>query len=558
MSDLDLAGLASLVGAGAGDGDPDAAPESIEKAMAVLELMASAFLFPGASAQAPPSPRTAPVAEPPAADAPAVEEAIAVVDADGVLLSFNDAAAALFGTGGGTLVGQRLSAVLEAPPGVAPFTISGATLRLGAGVGGRRRDASTFPLEVSATELSLAGQRVFVLVLRDLGEKRRAEEELRRSQTRYRMLVEQIPAVTFMANLGEGLNEIYIGPQIETLLGFTQQEWLENPVIWYWQLHPDDRARWVAEFARGCQTGGPFRSECRFIARDGHIVWLHGEARVIRDDDGRPIFIQGVAFDITEAKLAEQKMRETQEARARNERLAAIGQLAGGVAHDLRNPLGAIRNAWFYVSKKAQAAQAWQDKRLVQLAGVIDTELARCGRIIGDLLDFARDRQPYRVPCPVDEMVRDALGVVVRPAPTIQLVPEVPPDLPVPNLDRDQLRQVLVNLAQNAAEAVDPLRGVVTLRARMVGPLLELAVIDNGAGIPAEVRVRLFEPLFTTKTKGTGLGLSIVANIVKRHDGTIEVTSAPGAGTTFIVTLPLGEASGGAAPMAGGAADLRG
>lgn len=552
MSELDVARL--LFGSGRGD-EPGEVPQSIEQALAALELMASTFLFTGGADAPAPSARTAPLAAPAPPAQTQVEDAIAVVDRGGVILSFNAAAGALFGAG--AVTGQRLSTLLEAPPGVAPVTIAGATLRLGAGVVGRRRDGSTFPLEVSASEVHLAGQQVFVLVLRDVGARLRAEEELRRSQTRYRMLVEQIPAVTFMANLGEGLNEIYIGPQIETLLGFTQQEWLENPVIWYWQLHPDDRARWVAEFARGCQTSGPFRSECRFMARDGRIVWLHGEARVIRDDAGRPIFIQGVAFDITEAKLAEEKLREAQETKAKNERLAAIGQLAGGVAHDLRNPLGAIRNAWFFVSKKVGAAPAWQDKRVAQLAAVIDTELARCGRIIGDLLDFARDRPPYRVPCPVDELVRDSLSVVVRPAPTIELAQEVPPDLPVPNLDRDQLRQVIVNLAQNAAEAVDPARGRVVVRATMAGPLLQLAVADNGAGIPPEVRRRLFEPLFTTKTKGTGLGLSIVANMVKRHGGSITCTSEPGAGTTFTVTLPLGEASGGAAPMAGGAADLR-
>jgi PAS domain S-box-containing protein len=131
------------------------------------------------------------------------------------------------------------------------------------------------------------------------------EAKLRTAELRYRTLVEQIPAVTFMAVLGEGDNEIYISPHIEALLGFTQTEWLENPFLWYTQLHPDDRDIWHREFARGCRTGGPFRAECRFIARDGRIVWVHGEARVVRDDVGRPLFLQGVAFDISEAKRAE-------------------------------------------------------------------------------------------------------------------------------------------------------------------------------------------------------------------------------------------------------------
>jgi PAS domain S-box-containing protein len=130
-------------------------------------------------------------------------------------------------------------------------------------------------------------------------------EKLRAAELRYRTLLEQIPAVTFMAVLGEGQNEVYVSPHIEALLGFSQKEWLENPFLWYTQLHPNDRAMWHEEFARGCRTGGPFRAECRFIARDGRVVWVRGEARLIKDDVGRPLFLQGVAFDITESKQAQ-------------------------------------------------------------------------------------------------------------------------------------------------------------------------------------------------------------------------------------------------------------
>lgn len=132
-----------------------------------------------------------------------------------------------------------------------------------------------------------------------------AEAQLRTAELRYRTLIEQIPAVTFMAVLGEGDNEVYVSPHIESLLGFTQTEWLENPFLWYKQLHPDDREIWYTEFARGCRTGGPFRAECRFLARDGRAVWVRGEARLVKDEVGRPLFLQGVAFDITESKQAQ-------------------------------------------------------------------------------------------------------------------------------------------------------------------------------------------------------------------------------------------------------------
>ncbi len=136
-------------------------------------------------------------------------------------------------------------------------------------------------------------------------------DRLKLSEARYRTLVEQIPAITFMASLDDsvGENEIYVSPHIETMLGFTQEEWLADPFLWYRQLHPEDRARWGLEFARTCASGAGFRSEYRFLSRDGREVWVHGEARIVRDETGRPLFLQGIAFDITESKRAEQALR---------------------------------------------------------------------------------------------------------------------------------------------------------------------------------------------------------------------------------------------------------
>ncbi|HVU02478.1 MAG TPA: SpoIIE family protein phosphatase [Polyangiaceae bacterium] len=139
---------------------------------------------------------------------------------------------------------------------------------------------------------------------------RSIEDRLKAAEARFVTLVEQIPAVTFMAVLGEGENEVYVSPHIEQMLGYSQEEWLSDPFLWYRRLHPDDRALWNQEFAEGCRRGGPFRAECRFLARDGRIVWVHGEARLVRDERGRPQFLQGVAFDITESKRAQQVVLE--------------------------------------------------------------------------------------------------------------------------------------------------------------------------------------------------------------------------------------------------------
>lgn len=156
--------------------------------------------------------------------------------------------------------------------------------------------------------------------------KQTTEEKLRALELRFHTLVEQIPAVTFMAVLGEGKNEVYVSPHVEQMLGFTQQEWLADPFLWYWQLHPDDRELWNQEFARGCRTGGPFRAECRFMARDGHVVWVLGEARIAKDPMGRPMFLQGVAFDITESKRAQEVLLNEAVRSARVEEELAIAR----------------------------------------------------------------------------------------------------------------------------------------------------------------------------------------------------------------------------------------
>jgi len=473
------------------------------------------------------------------------EPGILSVNAQGEVHSVGGAACAMLGVDEASLVGCPLSRLFDGQPPAS----SGRYRAL-------RIDGST--LEVAVTLARLPNSDLSLCVMEDITEQRASAQASKRAEARYRTLVEQIPAVTFMASLEDGENELYIGPQIESLLGYTQKEWLDDPVLWFHRMHPEDQGRWNAEFARGCAVGGPFRADCRFFARDGRTVWVHGEARVVRDEDGRPLFIQGVAFDITDIKDAEERLRQAQEALVRTEKLAAIGRLAASIGHELRNPLAAIRNAWYYLDRRViHAPEAQSDKRIQQFSKVIATEIDRCAKIIGELLDFSRERAIFRAPTAAHELVQSALAVVVKPAETIELLNHVSKDLPVPNVDADQFRQVLVNLLQNAVEAVDPQTGRVEVRASVDSGELTLRVIDNGKGMTESVRARIFEPLYTTKLRGTGLGLAIVEGIVKRHDGRISVASVLDAGTTFTIVIPLGEASLGPAPELGGAADLR-
>jgi PAS domain S-box-containing protein len=133
-----------------------------------------------------------------------------------------------------------------------------------------------------------------------------SDEQVRLVEARYRNLVEQIPVVTFIAELNQESNEIYVSPQIEAMLGYSQREWIENPVLWYERLHPDDKERWTNEITGTLTLNEPFQGIYRFLARDGHIVWVRGEIKVIYDQYGIPSFIQGVGFDVSEIKRAEE------------------------------------------------------------------------------------------------------------------------------------------------------------------------------------------------------------------------------------------------------------
>ena len=137
-----------------------------------------------------------------------------------------------------------------------------------------------------------------------------AEPSLPNVEAKYRALVEQLPAVVFMAYLDRGIGEAYVSPQIEATLGFSQAEWLEDPVLWYRQVHPDDKERWSREASEMFLSGTPLRSAYRVIARDGRVIWFHCEAKMIRYPDGRPWFIHGVGFDITDLKRTEEELQD--------------------------------------------------------------------------------------------------------------------------------------------------------------------------------------------------------------------------------------------------------
>jgi PAS domain S-box-containing protein len=411
------------------------------------------------------------------------------------------------------------------------------------------------------------------------------EAQLRKAEARYRALVEHIPAVTFLASLDADAHELYVSPQIESLLGFSQEEWLANPILWYTQLHPDDRSRWHDEFARTCATGVEFYSEYRFLARDGRVVWVHGEAKVVRDDAGRPLFIQGIAFDITERKRAEEALQrmndelETlveartaqlananaalrveiaergrlQEAlRQRAEQLAAEGrrkdEFLAMLAHELRNPLAPIRNAAQILRLVAPAHPA-----MCRAEDTIERQVAHMARLIDDLLDVSRisrgkillRREPLDLAPLVRQAVADYRPLMEQAG--LRLAVELPGQPLWLSGDPTRLAQVVSNLLHNANKFCDA-GGLVTVRlwAEPDARTAVLSVGDTGIGMGPDILARLFEPFSQADRSldrsrgGLGLGLALVKGLVELHGGTVAAASpGEGAGSELTVRLPL-------------------
>jgi len=233
------------------------------------------------------------------------------------------------------------------------------------------------------------------------------------------------------------------------------------------------------------------------------------------------------------------KLEESQEQLIRAEKLTSLGQLAASIAHEINNPLAGVLVYTQLLSKKV-TGDAFKKEEALSNLSKMETEISRCSRIIRNLLDFARQKEPTLRLVDVNQVIEQVLSMVGHQAQmqNVEVVQEFSPSLPKVVADFDQLQQIFTNLALNAIQAM-PEGGELTVRSSAVDSEVRVDVQDTGCGISKENMGKLFTPFFTTKVKGkgVGLGLAVVHGIIERHKGRIEVQSDVGEGTTFSVYL---------------------
>jgi PAS domain S-box-containing protein len=386
-------------------------------------------------------------------------------------------------------------------------------------------------------------------VLRDITTIRQQEAQLREAARQKRAILDNIPDIAWLKDeVGRFLlvNQRFASAggkgAPEDIVGLTDND------LWPREL----AGRYRADDEEIMRTRTQKRVEEPFVDADGRTLWLETVKTCIVDDQGKVIGTTGIARDITERKRAEEDMRSTkdeleqrvlertaelaeaQEHLVRQERLAVLGQLAGGVAHQIRNPLAAIMNATYVLRRHLSPDQ---HQNVDDAIRIIHDEVRHANIIITGLLDYARVRTPDRHPASIVDLLERILTSDWMPQ-NIRVARRFPTqDSIIRDVDADQLQGAIANLVRNAVDAM-PDGGELAMALETTDTEIVISVTDTGPGISQQLRAHLFEPLHSTKPMGIGLGLVTARRFIEAHGGTITCIDVP-KGACFEIRLPV-------------------
>src|SRR5437867_2862519 len=483
-------------------------------------------------------------------------DAIITIDHEGKIFEWNRAAENTFGYRRADVLGREMAELIIPPrlrdahrQGLTRCLTTGESRLLGQRIEmtGLRADATEFPAELTVTSVQVEGKPIFTGFIRDITERKRAEEALRQTENLYRQAITAADAVPYLYDY-KTESYGFIGEGIQHLTGYSAQEMtpsLWNSLTQETIMRGEGAGLTVEEAVRLARSGAikHWQSDCVIRTRDGRKRWVADSSIAMMDNQGNPKGAIGILMDITERRQLEEQLRQLQ-------KMESIGQLAAGVAHDFNNILAVIQgHTDMILGGMVDGKDAEESLKQVSAAA------KRAANLTRQLLAFSRKQQMQAQDLNLNNVVQGMTQMLPRllGAP-ITLEFNAAPELPAVNGDFGMMEQILLNLAVNARDAM-PRDGRLTIAtaARKIaeteiqrnpearaGWFVCLIVADSGAGIFPDILPRIFEPFFTIKEagKGTGLGLATVYGIVKQHHGWIEVDSQVRHGTTFKVFFP--------------------
>ena len=385
---------------------------------------------------------------------------------------------------------------------------------------------------------------LWIGVLVDITEQKRTEEELRAAVRRFQTLVEQVPTVIYIESLEEAISPMYVSPHYESMFGFTPEERMADPSLWERLVHPDDRDQLLAEIDALAPDAEGWSFEYRMHHRDGHVVWVQDQAVLVRDDDGTPLFYQGVLSDVTESRRAKDELQRALDELRRADEMKNTFLTA--VSHDLRTPLATILGNAITLEHADELALSSEER--TDMARSLAAKARRLTELITDLLDMDRlTRDAFEPRLAPEELA----GLIERVTREVDLIGERQVELDlhpvVAMVDRSMIERVVENLVVNASKHT-PAEARIGVRLRAIGDGVEIVVHDDGPGVPDELRDVLFQPFergpsANPQSPGVGLGLSLVARFAELHGGRAWVEDRPGGGAAFHVLLASTDAA---------------
>ena len=411
----------------------------------------------------------------------------------------------------------------------------------------KRKDGLPIPVLMSAAPVTLEGQNTGCVVLyRDIAERKKIEEQLRESEERLKGITER----SFDAILAMDLEGriTFVSFVAERILGYKPEEIKGKSLhTFFAEREIPKAAQAFAEVASGKSMRG---LELELLRKDGSSVTVEvNGAPIIKD--GKVVGVQATARDISERKQMQQKLQEyseelealvekrtrqleeAQDQLVKSERLAAIGQVAAMVGHDLRNPLAGIKGAAYYLKTKPALRK---DRKTMEMLELIEKDIEYSNKIITDLLEYSGDVHLELTETTPKLIIGETLSLLEVPN-NIQVINLTESD-PRIKADIEKLNRAFVNLIKNAIDAM-PYGGKLAIKSTGTNDNVEFTFADTGMGMTKEQMGKIWAPFFTTKAKGMGLGLPICKGIIEAHKGYITVESMPGIGTTFTVTIPI-------------------